>query len=142
VIEHKTKYRVPYGDVDRMGFLYHSHYLELFDIGRTEMMRSLGFSNLKLEESGYQMPVFKAEINYMRPALYDDLLEIRTQIQRMPEATVVFNYEIYRHVNPESDKLEEQPITTGKVRLAFMNPATKRAVRPPQFLKDLLSKYF
>lgn len=142
MVEHRILYRVPYGQVDRMGFLYHSHYLELFDMGRTELIRSLGISNLEMEQRGYELPVLKAEISYHMPAGYDDVLEIRTRISRMPSATITFEYEIYRRITPDSEKLEEKPITVGSVRLAFISAETKRAVRPPQFVTELLAPYF
>lgn len=142
MIENKILYRVPYGQVDRMGFLYHSHYLELFDVGRTELIRALGISNLEIENKGYELPVLKAEISYRMPAMYDDILEIRTRISKMPSVTITFEYEIYKRVSEGSDKVEEKPITTGCVKLAFISTATKHAVRPPKFIVDLLRPYF
>jgi len=139
MVENKTLYRVPYGQVDRMGFLYHSHYLELFDLGRTELIRALGISNLQIEERGYELPVLKAEVTYRMPAKYDDILEIRTRVSKMPSVTITFEYEVYRRVG---EKTEEKPITVGSVRLAFISAKTKRAVRPPQFIMDVLQPYF
>ena len=135
MIKSSFQYRVPYSQVDKMGFLYHSHYLELFDLGRTELLRNFGFSVLDLEKQGYELPVCKVEISYKSPAFLDDILEIRTFIKKKPGVVFQFQYEIYK-------QLEEKPITLGTVKLAFMDAKTKKAVRPPQFILDLMSPYF
>ncbi len=77
MISYDYNIRVPYGDVDRMGFLYHAHYVRYFDMARTELIRSLGITNLELEEQGVMLPVLNVNINYGTPAHYDDLLTIR-----------------------------------------------------------------
>lgn len=128
MITHETKVRVRYGEVDRMGFLYHSHYVELFDVGRSEMMRELGIPNLVIEEAGVMLPVLKVEINYKNPAYYDDLLTVRTILKEAPRVKIKFDYEVYRE-NGEC-------ITTGSVTLAFMNSQSKKACRCPQYLLD------
>ena len=133
MIVRDTKIRVRYGEVDRMGFLYHSHYVEYFDVARTELIRSLGISNLELEEKGIMLPVVKLEIKYGIPANYDDELTIRTTLREMPGVTITFHYEVLRG---------EQTLTTGSVTLAFMRSDTKKAVRPPKELLDLLTPYF
>ena len=134
MITHDTPFRVPYGDVDRMGFLYHSHYVELFDMGRTELMRSIGLPNAEIEADGVMLPVLKVEVNYRNPAYYDDLLTIRTTLSEMPGVKIRFDYEVFRE---NGDR-----ITTGSVTLAFMHADTKTACRPPQRLLEKLAPFF
>lgn len=134
MITHDTLFRVPYGDVDRMGFFYHSHYVELFDMGRTELMRSIGLPNAEIEANGVMLPVLKVEVNYKNPAHYDDLLTVRTTLRDMPGVRIKFDYEVFR----ENGEL----ITTGAVTLAFMHADTKTACRPPHALLKKLAPFF
>ncbi|CDN30727.1 4-hydroxybenzoyl-CoA thioesterase family active site [Mucinivorans hirudinis] len=122
-----------YGEVDRMGFLYHSHYVEYFDVGRSEMMREVGMPNSEIEARGIELPVLKVEIDYKKPAFYDDLLTIRTTLRELPKVKIRFDYEVFS----ENGEL----ITTGAVTLAFMNAKTKRPVRCPEFLIEAIAKY-
>ena len=64
--------RVRYGDIDQMGFAYYANYLRWFEIGRAEMMRSLGRSYREVEEAGVRLPVVEAWCRYLKPARYDD----------------------------------------------------------------------
>ncbi len=141
MVEHETKVRVRYGEVDRMGFFYHSHYVELFDIGRTELMRSIGLSNYEIEASGIELPVCRVEVDYRKPALYDDLLTIRTRITEMPRAQIKFESEVLRNASGDEHS-EPQSIASGKVTLAFMHSDTKRACRPPQRIIEVLTPLF
>lgn len=128
---HQTEIRVRYGEVDAMGFVYHSHYIEYFDVARSEMMRQWGIPNSEIERRGVMLPVLKVEIDYKNPAHYDDLLTIRTTIKDMPRVKIKFDYEVF---NPNGEC-----ITTASVTLAFMNAQTKRACRCPQFITEKLS---
>lgn len=134
MLTHQTQIRVRYGEVDQMGFLYHSHYVEYFDVARTEMMRSLGLPNVEIEAAGVMLPVMKVEIDYRSPAAYDDLLTIRTTLRSLPRATIRFDYEVF---TPSGDL-----ITTGSVTLAFMHAQSKRACRPPALMMEVLSSHF
>ncbi len=131
MISYDYNIRVPYGDVDRMGFLYHAHYVRYFDMARTELIRSLGITNLELEEQGVMLPVLNVNINYGTPAHYDDLLTIRVTLRERPGVRCIFDYEVLR---------DGDTLTTGSVTLAFMNSATFKAIRPPKALLDVIDK--
>ncbi len=133
MIVHDTQIRVRYGEVDQMQFLYHAHYVEYFDVARTELIRSVGITNREMEENGIMLPVLNVNINYGTPANYDDLLTIRTYLKKMPGVKITFDYEVIR---------DEAILTTGSVTLAFMDSTTKKAIRPPKELLDKLSPYF
>ena len=60
--------RVRYGETDKMGFVYYGNYAQYYEVGRVELLRSLGFSYKSLEESGYELPVVNFKINYYKPA--------------------------------------------------------------------------
>ena len=141
MIQHTTQVRVRYGEVDRMGFYYHSHYVELFDIGRTELMRHIGLTNFAIEAQGIELPVRKVDIDYRSPALYDDMLTVKTELRSLPTATIRFDYTVYRNASGE-ENLEPQQLATGYVTLAFMNRETKKACRPPAFILDTIKGCF
>ncbi len=136
MIQTDSKIRVRYGEVDMMGYLYHSHYVELFDLGRNDLLRSLGHTYAQVEAAGVMMPVMQVHIDYKRPAHYDDVLIVRTSLRELPTgARVTFHYEILRE---EGEVL----LTTGSVTLAFMDSVTHRPVRPPQYLLELFKPFF
>jgi len=88
--------RVRYPEVDRMGVAHHASHLVWFEIGRTELMRSLGMSYARLESDGIYLPVTEATCAYRAPARYDDLLRVKTEIVRASAVRVAFTYLIER----------------------------------------------
>ena len=134
MISHEQKIRVRYGETDKMGFVYHAHYVHYYDVARTEFIRALGTSNHELEKAGYMLPVTDLSIHYKSPAHYDDLLTVKVTLEEMPAVRLKFLYEVYR----ENGEL----INTGATTLAFMNAATKKACRGPQWFMDILKPYF
>ena len=93
---HRYQIRVRYGDTDQMGFAYYAHYLRWFEIGRAEMLRTLGASYRSVEERGTLLPVIEARCRYLKPARYDDLITIETGIERLARASVRFGYRVVR----------------------------------------------
>jgi acyl-CoA thioester hydrolase len=76
-----------------MGVVYHGNYFAWFEMGRVELMRSLGFSYQELEaQENCVLPVVEATCRYRRPARYDDLLELETRLKTMRGPMVVFGY--------------------------------------------------
>lgn len=124
-----------------MGFLYHSHYVEYFDVARTELMRKIGLSNFEIEKGGIELPVRNVNIDYRLPALYDDLITVRAMLKQMPKATIIFDYQVLRNGSGQ-EELEPQLIATGQVSLAFMSRESKKACRPPQNILDALKAFF
>lgn len=132
MIEYITHIRPRYSEVDQMGFAYHANYVTYFDVARTEMLRSLGTTNRELEQNGIMLPVLNVTIDYKMPAHYDELLTIKVMLKEKPAIKMKFYYEVYN----ENMEL----ITTASVTLAFMNSVTKKAVRPPKILLEIVDK--
>jgi len=132
---HETKIRIRYGETDQMGYVYYGNYAQFFEIGRVETLRSLGFSYKSIEDQGIMLPVANLQIRYLKPALYDDLITIRTKIIGIPTAKIEFTYEIFN----ETDVL----LTTASTTLVFVKKETMRPTSPPpsliQKLKELAS---
>ena len=93
---HVYEIRVRYGDTDRMGFAYYAHYFRWFEIGRAELLRSLGRSYRAVEDDGIQLPVVEASCRYRKPARYDDLIAIETGVLALARASVAFGYRVTR----------------------------------------------
>ena len=88
--------RVRYAETDRMGLLHHANYLVYFEQGRTELLRSLGVSYKDLEDQGYLLVLTKVQVRYRSPARYDDLLTLRTTVQRTTSVKIEHRYEVFR----------------------------------------------
>jgi acyl-CoA thioester hydrolase len=130
-----TEKRVRYSETDKMGYLYYGHYASLFEIGRVETIRSLGLSYLEMEDiHGIWLPVVSLETRFVRPAYYDDLLRIKTEIRRLPDEHIVFHTDV---LNPKG-KL----CAGGRVRLCFFDAKTKKVVHAPAFLMEALKPFF
>ena len=80
IAQHTISLRVRYPEVDAMGYLHHSRYLQYFEMGRVELLRQAGFSYADLERAGVFFVVTKAEVRYKAPARYDDELELTTRV--------------------------------------------------------------
>lgn len=96
ITKHSTEIRVRYNETDAMGFLHHSNYLCYFEVGRTELFRAQGGSYRRMEELKLYFVVARIEVRYRRPARYDDLLTLHTEIARVTPAKLEHKYSIFR----------------------------------------------
>lgn len=96
MVEHKTTVRVIYADTDAMGVAYHTNYIKWFEVGRTELLRGMGFPYSRLEKDGIMLPVVECGCKYKTPALYDELLEVTARVAELKGATVLMDYDIRR----------------------------------------------
>lgn len=94
-----------------MGVAYHANYLVWFEVGRTDLLRTLGWSYREMEASGVSLPVIEVSCHYRRPARYDDELEIRTVGQVTSGVRMEFSYEV-------SVRGQEGSIATGRTKHA------------------------
>jgi acyl-CoA thioester hydrolase len=127
---HRFELRVRYADTDQMGFAYYGNYLRWFEVGRAEMLRSLGMSYREVEQRGVSLPVLEAWCRYRTPARYDDLIAVETGVLELGRASVRFGYRVMREADPE-------PIAVGLTEHCFMGKSG-RPVRPPHELAHLL----
>lgn len=130
----ETKIRVRYGETDRMGYLYYGHYAEYFEVGRTEMLRTLGMTYKTMEDNGIILPVRSMSINFKHPAHYDDLLTVKTILKSFPQVKLDFYYEI----TDEKNVL----LCSGNTVLVFVDANTKKVIRAPHYFLDAVRKYF
>lgn len=88
--------RVRYTEVDAMGYLHHSRYLQYFEMGRVELLRHIGVRYADLEREGVFFVVVKAEVTYKQPARYDDEVLLTTTEARRTHVRIDHEYEIRR----------------------------------------------
>jgi acyl-CoA thioester hydrolase len=129
----ETKIRVRYGETDQMGVVYHANYAVYFEVGRTEWLREFGLSYSAMEAEGIMLPVVSLSINYKNSARYDDVLKVKTQLKKMPTASIEFDYEL------RNDK--DEILATGNTILAFIDAKRNRPTRCPKYLLDKLQNY-
>ena len=92
----ETQIRVRYAETDRMGLLHHANYLVYFEQGRTELLRQQGLAYKDLEDQGYLLVLTKVQVRYRRPARYDDVLTLRTIVERTSMVKIEHRYEMLR----------------------------------------------
>ncbi|MEP7230382.1 MAG: thioesterase family protein [Ginsengibacter sp.] len=132
---HKTQIRVHYALTDQMGVVYHGHYAQFYEIGRTDSLRSLGFTYKSIEASGIILPVIDIHSKFLRPARYDDLITVVTTLRELhAHHKIVFHSEIYN----EKDEL----LNVGDVTLYFMEAKTMKRCNMPDDLKEKLKEFF
>ncbi|AHF14988.1 acyl-CoA thioesterase [Niabella soli] len=130
-----TQIRVRYADTDKMGVVYHSNYINYFEVARTESIRDLGFTYAAMESMGIIMPVIEVHCKYLRPATYDDLITVTANLHELPEGHRITFYQ-------EAFNEKGAVLAKGHVVLYFMEAHTmKRAVMPGQ-LRERLEPYF
>ena len=94
--QHQIDIRVRYQETDAQGRIHHANYINYFEIGRIEMLRSAGISYRKLEQDGIHLVVANVNCNYYIGAEYDDLLTLTTTIVKSRGVRIKHRYEIHR----------------------------------------------
>ncbi|KIA88821.1 acyl-CoA thioesterase [Kaistella jeonii] len=124
--------RVRYAETDPMKYVYYGIYAQYLEVARVELFRTLGISYDEIENQGIWLPVSEYSIKYLKPALYDEILEIHTFIKKIPGVRVEFEYEIYNS--------SKQKITEAKTTLFFLDSKTNKVIKCPSFLMEFIDK--
>lgn len=118
-----------------MGIVYHGHYAQFYEIGRTEALRSLGVTYKHIEATGVIMPVIEIHTKFLRPAKYDDLITVVTILKEMPaHHKIIFHGEIYDE--------QDQMLSAGTVTLYFMSALTMKRCEMPGMIKEKIKDFF
>jgi acyl-CoA thioester hydrolase len=131
---HSTKIRVRYGETDQMGYMYYGNYAQYYEVGRVEMLRSLGMSYSSMEADGIMMPVLELKCKYIKPALYDQEITVKTVIKTLPGIRIFFEYELYNE--------NEELINIGATTLVFVDMKKNKPTNPPENFMEKLSVFF
>jgi acyl-CoA thioester hydrolase len=132
MIQSRVSVTVRYAETDMMGIVYHANYLPWFEVGRTTLLKGIGVPYRRLEEEGFRLPVLEVSATFLRPALYDDTLEIVTTLRERPAIRIRLEYEVRRG---------EDLLATGASLHAFVD-RTGRPVRPPAWAAALIREAF
>ena len=124
--------RTRYAETDQMGVVYYGNYPQYLELGRVEWLRSIGFTYKAMEEEGVMMPVVSLQIQYKKPALYDELITIRTKLKELPSTKIEFDYEI---LNERGELL-----STANTILVFVDAKTFIPVRCPEKVLKLIEE--
>ncbi len=134
LIKNENKLRVRYSETDQMGYVYYGNYAQFFEVGRVEWLRSLGVNYKSLEENGIMLPVLKLNVNFHKPAKYDDLLTVVTILNKKPLVKIEFDFEIYNE--------KKELLTTGYTSLVFIDMKNNKPIKAPKYLLDKIYPYF
>ena len=131
---HSTKLRVRYAETDQMGYMYYGNYAQFYEVGRVEMLRSLGMTYKSMEESGIMMPVLDLKCKFIKPALYDEEITVKVVMAKMPSVRIHFAYELFN----ESQEL----INLGETTLVFIDIKRNKPCMPGTDFLNRLQHFF
>jgi acyl-CoA thioester hydrolase len=118
-----------------MNVVYYGNYAQYFEVARAESIRNLGFTYKEMEDIGIIMPVVEMQTKYLRPAHYDDLLNIKTILKELPtDHRIIFEHEVYNS--------EKKLLTLGKVILYFVKMGSFERTSMPDRLRTALQTFF
>jgi len=125
-MQHEIEIRVRYQETDGQGRVHHANYLTWFELGRVELLRAMGHSYRELEEAGIFLVVAEASLKYYLPALFDDVLRLRTITVRAKGARIEHRYEVFRG---------EDLLAEGATLVACID-SRGRVTRLPSWLRE------
>jgi acyl-CoA thioester hydrolase len=131
---HTTKIRVRYGETDQMGYVYYGNYAQYYEVGRVEMLRSLGMDYASMEASGIMLPVLDLSCKFIKPVLYDQEITVKTTIEQLPGVRIQFKYELFNEA--------EELINIGTTTLVFVDMAKNKPCLPPSDFMDKVQQWF
>ncbi len=126
-----SRVRVRYAETDQMGVVYYANYFVWFEVGRTDLLRSAGWSYRDMETDGYSLPVIDAKCAYLGSAKYDDELEVRTAGSLVSYVRLQFTYDVVRPADGKT-------LATGSTVHATLDRAG-RPCRVPERVRGLFS---
>jgi acyl-CoA thioester hydrolase len=126
------KFRPRYSETDQMGVVYYGNYATYFEVGRVELLRSVGMTYAEMERNGTMLPVVHMNIDFKVGAKYDEEIVLETSITEMPSRKISF----YHTLKNNEGKL----LVKGEVVLVFVDTKSFKPKQCPEELKTLLFK--
>ena len=96
----EVEIQVPFHDVDGMHVVWHGHYYKYFEVARTKLLQSIDYDVHEMKASGYSWPIVETNCKYVRPILYDQLIQVSAKIQEYENRLKI----IYRISDAKSDE--------------------------------------
>ncbi len=134
MIHHDYHVKVYYRDIDQMGIVYYSRYLEYFESARTELLASIELDVTSIETLGVYLPVVHADCHYLEGAQFEDNLIVRTAIRELPKLRLEIEYEIVR-------QNENKVLVKGSTTHVFISKKSQKPVRPPAQVLNKLKEH-
>ena len=128
MISHDHLVKIYYKDVDQMGIVYYSRYLEYFEQYRTELLASIGLGVSDVEKKGIMLPVILSHCEYSIGAKFEQEITVRAKISSIPRSRLHIDYYVF--INNEREVL-----VSGYTEHAFINDKGV-AVRAPKMILD------
>jgi len=126
MITYISTIKVTYSDTDQMGYVHHNNYVKYYETARWELFEQLGIPYKAVEEKGFMLPVTRMDLKFIKPAYYDELLNIETTLHKISGAKIFFRYKLFNEAGTLVNKAE--------VTLAFINSATRQPCLAPEFI--------
>lgn len=132
---YESKVKVRYVETDQMGVVHHSNYAQYYELARTECFEACsGMTYETMEHEGVMLPILDMYSKFIKPALYNQTLTIKSIVKELPTVRLKVDYEIYNEAN--------DLINTGYTTLVFVNKETRRPCQPPQNFMEEVRQYF
>jgi len=134
MIQDTMQLRPRYGEVDQMGYVYHANYVSYCHQARTELLRKLDLNDKFIEDMNIMMPVISFNIDYKKPAHYDELISITTMIKSLPTTRFYFEFLISNE--------EGQILSKANSTIVFVDRNSRGPKFVPSFIEEKLSPHF
>ena len=127
----RTSFRVRFNEVDVQGVVHHARIVTYLEIARLEFWRSLQISYRKMREDGYEFLIHSISVRYLKPLLFDEIIEIAIDVKEISRASLVLGY----HITKE----DGNPAVTAETKLVCSPVEIKKSTAIPQeYRKKLL----
>ncbi|MDG5799894.1 thioesterase family protein [Marinilabiliaceae bacterium ANBcel2] len=134
MIENVITIRPRYCEVDKMGYVYHGNYVSYCHQARTELFRRYAIDDSALEKEGIMLPVISMQLHYHSPANYDNPLNVKVLLEKIPSTRAKFKFEITDGDNTL--------VCTASTTVTFVDSKTRKPIRPPHIVTEALKPYF
>ena len=125
--------RVYYENTDAGGVVYHSEYLKFFERTRTEWLRSLGFEQSELRtQHGIVFVIRSATVQYLRPAKFDDELQVLARVIKLGRSAFEFEQEIWR---------KDEKLVTAHIVVVCVHAEGFRPVSIPEHIRNKIQEF-
>ncbi|RRO23191.1 acyl-CoA thioesterase [Flavobacteriaceae bacterium 14752] len=124
-------YKIRYAETDQMGVVHHANYLLYLEQARIEWLEKKGINYSNLEQDGIMLPVYKIEIDYKKPLVFGGNVKVQVECSKSPDVKIGFDYKLLNGA--------DEIVATAKVILVFMSAQTRRPIRCPKYLFEILT---
>ena len=126
--------RVGFSDTDAQGIVYYGRYLPYFDLARVEYHRNLGLLGMDIGEEGQEFVMRACTIEYLAPAVFDDLIEVYVRMARIGRTSVTYEFAAYR-------ARDDELLVTASQTLVLVDLDERKPVPIPDAYKEAIRAF-